>query len=67
MTNNFAGLPNSWAWRIKKVNHTQVSFSKYSDVSITALNKAINGKSTPTLETVDKVESALYELEKMES
>lgn len=63
---NFIDLPLEWGWRIKRTGKSQEEFAAYSGVNFNTLASIIHNKKrkpNPTLETVEKVESALWKLE----
>lgn len=59
---NILDLPKTWAWRIKQLDLSQAEFAELAGVSLAALNKSINQRTSPTLSLVSKVETKLREL-----
>lgn len=61
---DYGKLPKTWKWRIKRAGLTQATFAKRLNMSPATISTAINGKSKPTTDTIEKIENSLRMLER---
>ena len=57
-------LSATWRWRIQKAGLTVTEFCKKIDMPYASFYSIVSGNSNPSIDVAEKIESALFELEK---
>lgn len=57
------GIIKTWGWRLVRAGYSKRDFSAFVGVSYPQLASYINGKVTPLVGTVEKIEKGLRDLE----